>query len=403
MAKARHIKKKQQAQMEGQIMAASSFGSKEFSRAYDQCASGELADNYRSYAYDCDHNIPSSIIKDRFEHLAKLFRTDEIARKIINLPPIDALSNWRDSEYPWESELGAPIVVQRATRFARSYGCSVVLPIIKNSNGNIVAPSRSLDSLIASGETFTIDKLIYSEANLKFEAELESDFYKPWFGFPKQIKIGDRIVHPSRVAFFGNVIEPFFMSIKGDLSDYHESLRRLSIAVRRNTGIVLSSDFGKIQQFIQARKEVGAAAPSIKEITQERARSLYENINDVNVAVINGTEDIKFYQQTNIKDLIENVGLQMQILSGVSDMPLSRLFGKLQSSGMNNNSQTEFLNYDQSLDSWRVDFVNPGLAQLDLIMNTINRVETSNWSWNPTKAEELRVTLTGGNDTGGDS
>jgi len=354
---------------------------------------------YRSYGYDCDHEIPASVIKDRFEHLAKLFRTDEIARKIINLPAIDALSNWRDSNYAWEKELGAPIVVQRATRFARAYGCSVVLPILKNANGNIISQSRSLDSIIASGEQVTVDKLIYSEANLKFEAELETDFYKPWFGFPKQIKIGDRIVHPSRVAFFGNVVEPFFMSIKGDISDYHEALRRLSIAVRRNTGIVLSSDFGKIQSFIQARKDVGAPAPSIKEITQERARSLYENINDVNVAVINGTEDVKFYQQTNIAELIKNVELHMQVLSGVSDMPLSRLFGKLQASGMNNNSQTEFLNYDQALDSWRVDFVDPGLAQLDLIMNSITNTQSTDWNWQPTKAEELRITLMGDNET----
>jgi len=38
MAKARQIKKRKQADLEGQVMAASSFGSKEFSRAYDNCA-----------------------------------------------------------------------------------------------------------------------------------------------------------------------------------------------------------------------------------------------------------------------------------------------------------------------------------------------------------------------------
>jgi len=388
----RHAKKKAAKAVEGQIMA-SGFGSKEFSKAYDECASGELADAYRSYQYDCDGHIASTIIKERSEHFRKFLRSDEVARKILNGPVVDALANWRNSNYAWEDELGVPIVVQNAAKFARRFGCSVILPILKNADGRIIPANRPLENILDEGP-ITVDKLIYSKENLTIEGEIETDFYKPWYGFPKKIKFGDRQVHPSRVAFFGDIFDPFFMSIQGDLADYHEARRRLAIAVRRNTGIILTSDFGKISAFLQAKREVGSSAPTLQEITTERARSLYENINDVNAAVINIGEKVDFYQQTNIAELISNVETHMQILAGAASMPLSKLFSKVQSAGLNNgNSQTEFLNYGQDLDSWRIDFINPGLSQLDVIMSSVTRTEETEWEWNETKAEELWVRI----------
>lgn len=374
---------------------ASSVGDKDMSHAYDASASGKLSDDYRSFSDSCDGAIPKSVLKDRWTHLNKLISKDEIARKMVSTPVVDALSNWRDVPYPWDGELRVRKVVIDACRFARTYGCSVVFPIILDSNGRIVSSSRSLESILGDDENYTIENIIHTEVNLSFDGEIESDFTKPWFNLPSQISIGDADVHPSRVAFFGNIVSPFFVSVKDDLADFHESLRRLGIAVRRNSGIVLKSDFAKIQNYIKARKDVGAPAPTLKEITKERAQALYDNINDNNVAVINGTESIEFYQQANIAQLIENVELNMLLLSGRSSLPMSKLFSKLQSSGMSNNSQTEFINYDQDLDSWRTDFVEDGLRQLDSIMNGVLGVDKVDWEWNPTKAEEFRLLACG--------
>lgn len=396
MSKSRKVNKKSVVVAEknperdsGSPIMASSFGSEEFSKAYDECASGQFADHYRSYGLDCEHEIPHGIIKDRSQHFNSIIKLDEIAKKVVKKPVVDALSNWRDSNYDWEEALGIDITVQRACQFARFYGCSVVLPILKNSEGKIIPQNRPLESVLSTESGVFVDKIIFSKENLKFEGEIETDFYKPWYGYPKKIRVGDRVVHPSRVAFFGDILDTFFIAIKGDLADYHESRRRLAIAVRRNTGIILKSDFSKIAAFLTAKKEVGASAPTLEEITTARARSLYQNINDVNAAVINQEEEVTFYEQTNIDDLIKNVENSMQILTATSDMPLSQLFGKLQSTGMSNGGATEFLNYNQSLDSWRVEFANTGLAQLDHIMSRVTGEKIKKWKWNETKAEEL--------------
>lgn len=378
-----------------QIMAQSSFGDKEFTKAYAECASGEIADSYRSYTLDdCEYNVPSGIIKDRSALFMKNLRRDEIARKILDLPVIDSLSNWRDSNYKWEKELNVVKVVQDAMKFARRFGVSAILPIIRTRDGNIVPANRPLENVIAEfGSNLTVDKLIHSTVNLTFEGEIELDFYKPWFGFPKKMKIGERQVHPSRIALFGNLLEPTLISILGDLADYHEARRRLAISVRRNSGLILSSDFGKISNFLTAKKRMSGAAPSLEEITQERARSLYQNVNDVNVAVINKDEKVDQYEQSNIKELVGNVELQMQILSAVGDIPLSKLFQVQASGGLSNKSETEFLNYSQSLVAFRSNDVEEPLMALDHIMSEATGEKTTDWLWNPTRAEELWLKL----------
>lgn len=375
-------------------LSHSAFGSKEFSKAFDECASGKIADAYRSYTHN-DH-LDTTSIQDRINYFDHILRSDEIARKILKLPILDSISNWRDSDYIWEEPLGVRDVVKDASIFARTYGISVIFPIIKDITGSIVPSTRTLQSILDSGEEFIIDKIIYTTDNLTLTGEIETDFYKPWYGYPKRLKIGNRDVHPSRVAFIGDVYNPFLLSIKDDLADYHESKRRLEIAVRRNTGIILQSNWAEISKYITAKQDVGAPAPTMQEITTERARSLYENVNDVNVAVINTGESVQFYQQSNIQELIENVKLHMQVLTASSDIVLSKLFGVLQSTGLGNSSDTEFLNYAQSLESLRADFIEPGVRQLDDIVNSVLGIGVNGWEWNPTRAEELRTDSNGG-------
>ena len=114
-------KQKQQTNSPEQFKAAKIDG--DMSHAHDVCGNGKLADAYAQYT-GANNDMPG-----RFKYFYELLSKDEIATKILNKPPTDALTNWRDSGYEWEQELNAPQHVLQAARFARTYGVCGILPL----------------------------------------------------------------------------------------------------------------------------------------------------------------------------------------------------------------------------------------------------------------------------------
>jgi len=127
-----------------------------------------------------------------------------------------------------------------------------------------------------------------------------------------------------------------------------------------------------------------------------KARTLAVNLNDNNVAVIGQNESIVNFQAQNIDDLVKAYEQQMYLLSGVADIPASRLFALIQS-GMGNSGFQDVENYSQSLDTLRSKMVDKGLRKLDGILAQVNNFEydRDSWTWNDTKAEEMLLRLRG--------
>lgn len=370
-----------------------------FDDAYGLCGSGELAGLYNEIAGLGDYEGAKTEIKTIDEVLKK----DYIAQKIISIPVFDALSNWRGTaDQRSQSEglsidntLNIALHIQEAAEKARKYGLCVLLPIIKDSNGNDI----SLGQDIASIDSAEIDRLVVLHEQIE-TSDYETDISKPNFGLPNQLKIGSTEIHPSRVLFFGNLKEPiensFFKSIVFDLAEYHESKKRKQNGVRRNSAFVYEGNFEAIRQYIIDRADATGQSIDINKITKTMARAIFNNLNESNIAVINQGDKIHNFQLNVIDDLVKNVDQSMQILSAVADIPMSRLFGK-PPSGLSSSGQLDYENYSQALDGWRAREIERPLAKMDEIISQVYGIEFTRqeWVWLPTRAEEIRLRLSG--------
>ncbi len=384
----------QAAQQGGMVVKASSFGDRDFSKAFESGACGEIADGYRSLTSTCTTANAERALHSEVLALQPTLDLDRVAQKILSIPVNDSLANWRavgNGEATTDKDLKTSQIFQEAAIFARTYGCAAILPILKDSDGRIIPPSVTLETAKTRGAT--VDKLLLSTTNLKLGAEVETNFYKANYGWPKKLWIGNIPVHPSRVVLLGAYNKgSYFNSIRTDLADYHEAKRRLQIASRKNSAIILETNVEKIRQLLQAAQSATGATLDLNHVLKERARALFENFNDVNVGVINEGEKVHHYQQTNIKDLVLAVQLTKLILSGVADIPFSRLFGK-GTSGIASNSETDFENYAQALDSFRANFIEGPLDYYDFIISELTGQAPVSYTWNDTKAEEMRLRL----------
>ena len=371
---------------------AAHLGNESFDGVVDTGASGDFANAYRSEQGYKDKS-------EHFELLRSTYDQDRVAQRVIETPIYDALANWRDSDNSalnaCDEELNTKKHLSKAIIEDALLGQSVILPILENSVGRVLPFNQKLDTVVDRGEVTIKHLCVYSE-NVCFDEEVEKDIRSDCFGKPKKIEIGLVKVHPSRVIILGNNNRSYFDSVKSYLADYHEARRRKQIAVRRNNAFFLKSDWDKILQMLRAQEQAQGKRFNIEDITQERARALFKNLNDHNIAVGNLTEELENFQLNNIDDLIKNVDQEMQTLSGVSGIPYSKLWGK-SSSSLGNNSQESFENYNQELKNHRSVNIRPVLEELDTFISKVKGFEYSpnDWTFNPTIAEETRLVLGG--------
>ena len=365
-------------------MSASSFGDVDFSTAFDTGASGILADGYRQSIQA--HGIGTVDYSARDAS----YRNDRLAQKIVTIPVFDSLYNWRTDNLH-DDEYGFKALVKEACELARRYNDVVIFPIIVNRKTNrpIVA-TRKLESIVKSSSK--IIKFTIIHENIVFDEECDQDFQSVNYGQPKTVTIGNVSIHPSRLIVLNKNGLSFFESILVSLGDFHESMRRLAIASRRNSAFALSTNWESIAAQLDAKLMATGHATRLDVITQERARSLYKNLNDVNVAILNHDEKLQHFQANNIGDLVASSAHHMTVLSGNVDIPYSRLFSK-NSSGIGDNGLETFENYNQSLIGYRDREVTPLINSLDSFVNVIDDVSLSDWEWNLTRAEEVRLLL----------
>ena len=326
-----------------QIKAAN-LGNESFDGVVDTGASGDFANAYRE---DQGYKDKATF----FESLKSTYDQDKVAQRVIETPIYDALANWRESENADLNSVDLQLNVKKHISQAiienALLGQSVILPILENQVGNIIPFNQKLETVLDRGNVTVKHLCVYSE-NVCFDEETEQNIRSDCFGKPKKVEIGTVKVHPSRLITLGGKDSSYFGSVKSYLADYHEARRRKQIAVRRNNAFFLKTDWEKVLEFLSAQESATGRTFNINEVTKERARALFKNLNDHNIAVGNLTEELENFQLTNIKDLISNVDQEMQTLSGVSGIPYSKLWGKT-SSSIGNNSQESFENYNQEL------------------------------------------------------
>ena len=377
---------------------ASSFGDRDFSKAFDNCASGEIANAYRTYVDESELSDGTDEEQNakRFQALRSIYEKDRIAQKIVKIPVDDAIYNWRTTSSEvinnFDEDNHASQAFIKAGKDARLFGISAIVPIFVDSQGKKLTLNRPLEEIISEGAIFKAFHI--ATENLTLSGEIQKDILSPQYGMPKRIKVGKLVTDPSRIILIKDTPN-FFNSVIGDLSEYHEAKTRLSGAVRRNLAIILTTDAQKISQSIKAIEAATGAKKDFNETLSYRARALFDNLNDINVAVLNSGETLQFFEKSNIKDLITNVELQMKVLSGVSDVSITRLFTKIGSSSLGDSSQSELDNYSQALETLISDLFGDSLIAYDEFLKTVLKIESFTSTWNPTRAEALRNAAVG--------
>lgn len=365
---------------------------RDYGQDFDDSAAGELADGYREYKESCSGKSKQS--KD----ISKTYKMDRIAQKIVKVPVFDSLANWRDiSSEPLkehDSRLELVEVFKSALELSRLNGAACIFPVLKYTDTQRpVSPRLSIESINRPVEVSAV--VVHHKVAMSNEVDI--DICSPNYGKPIFYKCGEVEIHHTRAIIVGDIECPFFDSIAGYLCDFHTALKRLSMAVRRNSAFVLKADFAEAQKYIGAIKKVGGTPKSdLEQIADIKASSVAHNLNDNNVAIIGLNESLLNFQAQNIDDLVAAAEQQMYLLSGAGDVLVSRLFSIVKS-GLGNSGFQDVQNYAQSLDTLISEMVDPSLRKMDRILSVVYEFDyrPDSWAWNPTKAEQMLLSLRG--------
>lgn len=349
--------------------------------------SGELSKNYKRVVSACKTG-------DWFDiDLHQLYCNDIIAKKIIDIPVFDALSNWRETPAGMaeiEKEFSIPELMRKATRYARLHGFVLIMPLLKyRDTQRQIAPSVRLERVMANPRPIELAGIVILHKNIE-QGDLEEDICSENYDLPKDYRVGDLKIHHSRIIRMGGEC-PFFNALSYPLHDFHEMFARLYEAVRRNGAFVYKADFEKIMPYVEAlQKTTGDDAKTLLQaIADLKAQTAKKNLAENNVLIIGQDEEIERFEAQNIDDLVQATEQQMKLLAGIADIPVSRLFGLIQSS-LGNNADRGLENYSQALDTMLSEFVDPSLKALDKFIGLVRNITVSDeYVWNPTRAEEL--------------
>lgn len=302
------------------------------------------------------------------------YRSDWIARKVIDIPAFDMIREGRD----WQAD-DAQIELLEAEE-ARLQVWPKLAKAIRNER---LLGGAAL--VIGTGDAdpkqpLNIDAV--SKGGLKYlhvasrteitEGEIDHDPASPWWGEPKMWTMtgaSGRTVelHPSRVIAFTGLEVPAIVraSVWGDsvLQIVDEAIKNAGLTAAGIAQLVQEAkvDVFKIPNFMAS---VGDA--DYRERTLTRLRLAQQGKSVVNGLLMDAEEE---YEQKTVgfTNLPEVLALYLQIAAGAADIPATRLLGQ-SPTGMNSTGESDLRNYYDRLASEQEVILRPRLARLDEVL-----------------------------------
>jgi phage-related protein (TIGR01555 family) len=305
------------------------------------------------------------------EELRNAYRSDWLARKIVDIPAFDMVRegrNWqaKDDQIELieaeEARLQLWTKLARALRLARLWGGSAMI--------------------LGTGDMDTrqpLDPNRVGKAGLRFihvasrheitAGEVERDPASPYWGTPKDYSMssasGDTVVlHPSRVVRFigAEVADIGYAEPWGDsvLQVVGEAVKSAGTTIAGIANLVMEAkvDVYRIPDFMA---NVGDAAYRAKVL--ERVR-----LGQIGKSTVNGLlmdKDEEYEQKTvSFGQLPEILDRYLQIAAGAADIPATRLLGQ-SPAGMNATGESDLRNYYDRLAADQELMLRPALAVLD--------------------------------------
>lgn len=341
------------------------------------------------------------------EILNSIWLSDGIGKRIVSVVADDMTRQWitvkNDDEEIIEKKLRklkAEKIFNKALKWSRLYGGSIILMGI--NDGNI------LENPVNSNTIKSVDYLkVYGKPDITIlSSDYELDPLNPDFGQLKYLTIqpqngGNFRVHKSRVLVFEGELMPddsngdetdlyfgmsFIQSIYDQLRDFGSAIKGVSSIIEEF--IITIFKFDNLAEMLMAGNE---------DKLRTRMNSIDLSKSLINSVLIDSTED--YSRQTasvsGLSDLLANL---MMILSGVSSIPLTRLFG-ISPGGLNATGESDTMNYyDMVKSEQRIKLLDPLQTLIDYINTSKefnNKVDNPIIELNPlfqmTEKEEMEI------------
>lgn len=300
-----------------------------------------------------------------YDALAAQYIKDGVVKKIARGPAVKALKtpivingDENDKTYKALSRLGFFRACRNAGTWARLFGGALVVTLFEGeSETGKLEDEVSKTAKVAGYRVYTPGRIMLTESDIC------NDQDSPWFGkierFPVQVRNGSIVrIHASRCHIFHGVDAPDLFDT--DIRTYIFGASEVDMA---NVGIKkLPPAFGAISNMLQENglsvfSMNGFSAMLAQKDGMQKARermSLVKLGMSSMRAVFQDKEDTFDMKSHSMGDVPESVKMLMAYLSGLTDIPVSILFGNMVS-GLSSTNDGDIRQYNDMVEQWRND------------------------------------------------
>jgi len=306
--------------------------------------------------------------------LENAYRSDWVAGKAVDIPAEDATSEWRawnataeqiSSLEECEQQMGVQAKVESALKKARLYGGGAIVIGIKGQED--VSLPINLDA-IGQGDL----QYLHDVSRWELTAgEIDWDLGSEYFGRPKYYRLstGNTLavdIHPSRVVHFNGRDLPSRKTAGYDgwgdsiIQRIDDAVKHAAIPQQQIATLLMEAnvDIIKIPNFMA---NVSTQEYRDKLITRWHLAAVAKSVNR---ALMLDKEEEWDKLTPNFSGLKDLAMMYMEIASGASDIPATRMLGK-SPDGLSATGQSDLENYYKSIGSIQRNKLSPALRTLD--------------------------------------
>lgn len=344
--------------------------------------------------------------------LEAAYRSDWIARKIVNIPPQDSTREWRE----WHAEVDdveqleateKALDIQRklknALALARLYGGSAIVMGVDQGD-----PSKELDV-----ETVTKDQLKFIRVLPKHQlgvGPIINDVLSPYAGEPEYFSrmvgqsgdftSGEFRIHPSRVIIFRGEALPSAGTI-GSSDIWGDSvLQSMMDAIIDTTSVVRTIATMVNEAKIDVIKIPDLTAALSNEDSSKRLITRFTHANTyksiINSILLDKDEEWQRIA-SDFTTLPEIMRMFFLNVSGAADIPVTRMLGQ-SPAGLSATGESDIRNYYDRIASDQANELTPLLSRLDevLIRSALGSRDPSTYYewrslWQMTESEQAEI------------
>lgn len=342
------------------------------------------------------------------DELEAIYFEDWIGRKAVDLVPEDMTREWRswtteDAEaiYEEEQRLDVRAKVAQALKWERLYGGAAIL--IGTGDAN---PSEPLDvSRIARGGLQYLH--VFNRHELRADPEWETDLASPHYGAPRWYspvlqrspQTQELRIHRSRFVIFDGLDAPRQWREANDgwgLPVYQHLRQAIINAAATNANVAALIEEAKLDIIKVPDLDQRLADPESERRVVQRFLLATQLKSTINTLLLGTGEEFE-RKQTAFAGLTDVMKMQLQIVSGALDMPVTRFLGQ-SPQGLAASGDTELRTYYDMIRAKQATDLSSALAPLDeaIVRSAIGTYPEGTayeWSelWTPTPEERAKI------------